>query len=382
MILILAVSCGLIVANLYYAQPLVGIIAPSIALSPASSGLIVTLTQIGYGLGLLLVVPLGDLIENKKLVTFLVSCSILSLLLAAMATGETVFLGSAFLIGIGSVAVQVLVPYAAHLSSEATRGRAVGDVMSGLMAGIMLSRPVSSAVAALGSWHLIFYISAGIMLGIVALLWVKLPSRAPASGMSYGGLLASMGRIVIETPLLRRRALYHAALFAGFSLFWTVVPLVLAGAPYGLTQRGIALFALAGAAGVFAAPIAGRVADRGWVYPATGIAMLGVIASFLIAIFVAPATDYTVYVLTGAAIALDFCVTTNLVLGQRSLFLLPAQIRSRINGIYMATFFFGGAAGSALGAMVYYHFGWIFAGGMGAAIAALALLYYATERKS
>ncbi|WP_313459214.1 MFS transporter [Achromobacter sp.] len=378
---LLAVACGLIAANIYYAQPLAGPIGSALGLSAKATGLIVTLTQIGYGLGLLLIVPLGDLIENRKLTLTLLLIAALSLLGAGLSTQPLPFLLSALGIGIGTVAVQVLVPYAAHMAPVAVRGRVVGNVMSGLMLGIMLARPVSSFITQLASWHLVFFASAVGMVLLAGVLSWKLPQRAPAGNLRYGELLASMAGLARTTPALRRRALYHAALFGAFSLFWTTTPLLLAGPTYGLSQGGIALFALAGVAGAIAAPIAGRVADRGWSRPATAAAMLAVASGFLLTHLGAPGSSWSLGWLVLAAIVLDFGVAANMTLGQRAIFALGAEVRARLNGLYMTTFFLGGALGSALGAWAYASGGWAWASAFGIALPVAALVYWMTEER-
>jgi predicted MFS family arabinose efflux permease len=377
---LLAAACGLTAANIYYAQPLAGPISAALGLSAEATGLIVTLTQIGYGLGLLLIVPLGDLIENRRLTLVLLAIATLALLGAGLSTQPLPFLLSALGIGIGTVAVQVLVPYAAHLAPEAVRGRVVGNVMSGLMLGIMLARPVASFITQVSSWHIVFYASAATMLLLAAVLARTLPARMPAGRLRYSELLASMGKLVRTTPVLRRRALYHAGLFAAFSLFWTTTPLLLAGSEFGLSQGEIALFALAGVAGAIAAPITGRVADRGWSRPATGCAMLAVAVAFLMTHIAEPGSHWALGLLVAAAILLDFGVSANMTLGQRAIFGLGADVRARLNGLYMTTFFLGGAIGSALGGWAYAHGGWLLASRIGFALPVLALGYFATER--
>jgi predicted MFS family arabinose efflux permease len=180
--------------------------------------------------------------------------------------------------------------------------------------------------------------------------------------------------------VLRRRALYHAGLFAAFSLFWTTTPLLLAGSEFGLSQGEIALFALAGVAGAIAAPITGRVADRGWSRPATGCAMLAVAVAFLMTHIAEPGSHWALGLLVAAAILLDFGVSANMTLGQRAIFGLGADVRARLNGLYMTTFFLGGAIGSALGGWAYAHGGWMLASRIGFALPVLALGYFATER--
>ena len=377
---LLAVACGVVVANLYYSQPLAGPISASLGMAPGAAGLIVTLTQLGYGAGLLLVVPLADLVENRRLVVLLLLGCAVALLAAAAARSPAPFLLASLGIGVGSVAVQVLVPYASHMVPEARRGRVVGNLMSGLMLGIMLARPVSSLLAQLMSWHAVFVLSAAATLLVAGVLRLKLPVRLPAPGLRYGALLLSMVRLLRDTPVLRRRALYQACLFGAFSLFWTTVPLLLAGPVFGLSQGGIALFALAGAAGAVATPIAGRMADRGWTRVGTPLAMAAVGGAFLLTHLGTPGSTAALGWLVAAAVLLDFGVAANLTLGQRALFVLGAAQRGRLNGLFMATFFVAGAAGSAVGGWAYARGGWGLTSAIGVALAAAGLAYLVTER--
>ncbi len=376
--LLLAFACGLIVANLYYAQPLAGPIGGSLGLSPGATGLIVTLTQIGYGVGLLFIVPLGDLVETRKLVRALIVLAVLALAGAALSTHPLPFFVAVLAIGLVSVAAQVLVPYAAHMAPEAHRGRMVGNVMSGLLMGIMLARPVSSFIAQVASWHAVFWFSAAAMALLAVLLSVALPERRPGSTLRYGQLLASMAHLARTTPILRRRALYQAAMFGAFSVFWTIAPLRLAH-EFHLSQAGIALFALAGVAGAVASPIAGRLADAGHGRAATFMAMLCAIVAFGLTRVGDAGSTPALAALVVAGIVLDFGVTTNLVVGQRAIFALGDQVRSRLNGLYMATFFAGGALGSALGGVAYAQGGWPATAWLGLALPVAALLYSATE---
>ena len=379
MTFLIATACGLIVANLYYAQPLIGPISQALGLDPKASGLIVTLTQIGYGLGLLLIVPLGDLIENRKLILSTMALGTIALCCAATASTPLLFLAAAFCIGVGSVAVQILVPLAAHMAPEAFRGRVVGNVMSGLMMGIMLARPVAGFVTQLTSWHVVFYMSTVVMILLALVLSKALPKRFPVVKLRYSELLKSMWHLTLHTPALRRRSIYHACMFASFSVFWTTTPLLLAGPEFHLSQADIALFALAGVAGAIASPIAGRVADKGWTRPATVVAMLCAATAFLLTHIAPAGSHWALGLLVAAAILLDFGVAGNLTLGQRTIFALGAEHRSRLNGIYMATFFMGGAAGSAIGAWAYAYGGWWWASCFGFALPVLALLYFFSE---
>ena len=379
--LLFATACGLIVANIYYAQPLVGPIATSLELSPQTAGLIVTMGQIGYGLGLLLIVPLADLFENKRLILINLGLCIVALVCAGLATQAAPFLVASLFIGLGAVAVQIIVPFAAHLTPPAMRGQVIGNVMSGLMLGIMLARPVASFLTELSSWHTIFFASAACMVLLLILLGRVLPERMPSSTLSYGSLIGSMLRLMVTEPVLRRRALYHACLFGAFSLFWTTVPLLLAGPLFKLSQGGIALFALAGVSGAIAAPLTGRIADKGWSRPATIFAMLAVACAFLMTELIELGSTYSLIWLVVAGIVLDFGVAANLALGQRAIFLLPAEYRGRFNGMFMATFFLGGALGSACGAWGFAQGGWALSAWIGFCLPVIALVYFATERK-
>ena len=375
---VLAAACGMVAANIYYAQPLIAPISAALGLSHAAAGLIVTMTQVGYGIGLLFIVPLGDLVENRTLICSVIMLGAAALLAAAFSVHALPFLVAALFIGLGSVAVQIIIPYAAHLAPEAIRGRVVGNVSTGLMLGIMLARPVSSFVTAASSWHTVFFASAALMIVLAAVLWMTLPKRKPIARMHYGTLLLSMPRLALHTPLLRRRALYQASLFGCFTLFWTVAPLQLAGA-FGFSQQGIALFALAGVAGVFAAPIAGRLADRGHSRIATLVAMLLAALGFLATYIGAPGSLLNLACLVVAAIAIDIGVQGNVVLGFRAIFVLGQEQRSRLNGLYMATFFAAGAAGSAVGAWAFAQGGWTLASAIGLALPVAGLLYAVTE---
>lgn len=380
-ILILATACGLIAANLYYAQPLVGPISSSLGISSAAAGLIVTLTQIGYGIGLLVIVPLGDILENRKLVVVSLLLTVVALTLAGVVKSAALFLTVSLFIGLGSVAAQVLVPYAAQLSPDATRGRNVGNVMSGLLLGIMLARPISSMVAEFWGWRAVYYLSATAIFVLALLLAMVLPTRQPLTTTRYPALLGSMFHLLKTTPILQRRAIYHACVFATFSLFWTTVPLLLTSPIFHFSQKEVALFALLGVSGAVAAPVAGRLADRGWTRPATGIALALVVISGILPLVIQSSSTTALVTLVISSILLDMGVSANLVLGQRAILSLGAEFRSRLNGLYMAIFFAGGAIGSATGGWAYAMGGWKAALLIGIAFPVIAFIYYTTEKK-
>ncbi|WER47510.1 MFS transporter [Cupriavidus sp. WKF15] len=378
LVALFALCAGVLVANLYYAQPIIELIAPAVGLSAQSASVIVSLTQIGYAVGLFFLVPLADLHENRRLLTISGVAAAISLVGAAMSTQPHVFLLVSLLLGLSSVSVQILIPLAAHLAPEALRGRTVGTIMAGLLSGILLSRPLSSVMAEFFGWRAVFYIAAAMTLVTVAIIVTTLPRREPQHRATYGSLLASLWHLFTRFAVLRQRSLYQALLFAAFSLFWTAAPLELAGR-YGLSQSQIGVFALVGALGAIAAPVAGRLADAGHTRIASYIAMIAAAVSFIPGIAGGAGGLYWL-ALTG--IVLDFAVQMNMVLGQRAIYALDAASRGRLNALYMTAIFAGGAVGSALASTLYTHLGWsgIVATGSGLALVSLAALALASRR--
>jgi predicted MFS family arabinose efflux permease len=374
---VLTLACALTVANLYYAQPLTALIGDILGLPQAGTGLLVTFTQVGYGLGLLLVVPLGDLIENRNLVLACLGIAVIAL--SAMATAHTAatFLIATLALGVSCTTVQVFLPFAAHFATEADRGRVIGKLTSGLMLGIMLARPTASFITNFFGWRAVFGLAAAAMALVAFVLAAKMPSFRPRTALSYTDTLRSLPPLLRDLPILRRRAAYHTALYASFSMFWTAVPLLLAGSHYGLSQRGIGLFALAGTGGVVIAPIAGWIADRGLTKPATGFAMLAVLCAFGIA-FVGGQIE-SIALLVLSAILIDAGLVTNFVLSQRSIYGPRPESRSRIGGLFTAIFFLGGAVGSTVAAASFVAGGWPLTCCVGLAFAATALALYAGE---
>lgn len=377
LILLFAFSCGAIVANLYYAQPIIALIAPDLHMSGGMASLIVSLTQIGYAAGLFFLVPLGDLVENKKLMVVTALMSIASLALAATVRAPGLFLAVSLIVGFSSVAVQLLIPLAAHLAPSESRGRVVGTIMSGLLLGILLSRPVASFIADHFGWRAVFAFGAATMAVVTVLLMLTVPSRRPAHQATYMQLIRSLGRLVATQPVLRERSLYQGLMFGSFSLFWSAAPVELMH-HHHLSQSAIALFSLVGAMGASSAPIAGRLADAGHTGRATVVALGHAAASFAPALFV-PSAGVAGLVATG--ILLDFAVQMNMVLGQREIYALDAHSRNRLNSIYMTSIFVGGAIGSALASALYEHGGWTWIATVGALfpLAALARFAFASR---
>lgn len=371
-----AIACGIMVANLYYAQPLIGLIAPELHLRANVAGLIVTLTQLGYGGGLLLVVPLADRIENRKLILATLGVTAVALAALAVAPSAPAFLAAAMAVGFSAAGAQVVVPYAASLADEKTRGRAIGNVMSGLLAGIMLARPVASMVAEFAGWRAVFGLSSLLMLATALWMARALPRRMPTNGHGYGEILRSMGQMLVRERPLQRRALYQGILFMVFNIFWTAAPLVLADR-FGFGQPGIALFALAGAAGALAAPLAGRLGDRGHIRAGTAGALITIALSCWLAGWAGALHSLPLLVLF--ALTLDGATQVNQVLGQRVIFSLPGEDRGRVNAVYMTIVFLLGAGGSAVATLAYHAGGWAGAMAAGTALGVIVTLLFATE---
>jgi predicted MFS family arabinose efflux permease len=374
---VLTLAAGALIANLYYAQPLVGTIGPQLGISPDLAGSVVSVTQISYGLGLFFLVSLADLIENKTLVLLTLGLTCLGLVGAALSANATLFFIASFVIGLCSTGAQVLIPLAAHLAPEARRGRIVGNVMAGVLTGVMLARPVSLFIAGAFGWRAVFGMSAVLVAVIGVALFGLMPRHEPQGRVHYGKILLSMAGLMCDLPALRRRSAYQALIFGAFNMFWTAVPLMLA-AQFGLTERGIAVFALAGCGGALAAPVAGRLADRGLIPISTAGAMLVLAAAFFVTQWTTAGVAALV-LLAVAAILIDGAAQTNHVLSQRIIFSVPGEIRGRVNALYMTSNFIGGALGSVLGTFTYHHGGWHATALTGAAIGAVALLLWTTE---
>lgn len=379
LVLLFAFCCGAIVANLYYAQPIVELIAPSVGLSVHSASLIVSLTQVGYAVGLLLLVPLADLLENRKLMIGTAIIASAGLLAAGLTSQPNLFLALSLLIGFSSVSVQMLIPLAAHLAPEESRGRVVGSIMGGLLLGVLLARPISSLVADHFGWRMVFVAASLLMLAIIVVIALTIPTRQPAHKATYGQLMGSLLTLLRTQPVLRQRALYQGLFFASFSLFWTAAPIELMR-QHGLSQTQIAIFALVGAIGALAAPLAGRLADAGHTRRASIGAMIIATLAFLLS---CNGPGYSVIGLALTGIFLDFAVQMNMVLGQRAVYALDPASRARLNALYMTSIFIGGAIGSALASPLYEAAGWLVIAMAGAALPAaalVALLWFGRQR--
>ncbi|CAN5603040.1 MFS transporter [soil metagenome] len=366
--IVLAAACGLSVANIYYCQPLLDLIAHDFHTSQGKASIVVTATQLGYALGIVLLLPLGDLLENRALTSRVLLVTAVVLGFAAVAPNLTTFLILSTLVGVTSVVAQILVPLAAHLAPEGEQGQFVGRVMSGLLLGILLARTFSSLLAAAWGWRSVYAISAAMIVVTALVLARVLPQRRPERTPGYRYLMSSVWRIARTEPALRRRAAGQTLMFASFSCFWTSIAFELISGHH-LTQTGIALFALVGAAGAAAAPIAGRLADRGLGTAFTGAVFVLAIAAMALAGFGA----HSLVLLAVAGVALDLAVQGHQVLSQQEIYQLVPAARARVNTVFMGTVFLGGSAGSAASGLLYERYGWTGPATLGAILPTIGL---------
>lgn len=371
-----ATATGVIVTNLFAPQILVGLIGPALGMSARQAGMISTLTLLGYALGLFLLVPLADLIENKRLILLTLAGTVIAALGTALAPDAKWLLAGALVLGASCAAIQMLVPLVAAMADPAERGQVIGEVMSGLMIGILLSRPLASFIADLWSWRAFYVVSAASVAILSLALGWRLPRLQPAIRVSYARLLASFWTLLRQEPVLRVRAWTAALVMAAFTTFWAAVALRLSAAPFELGARGIGIFALVGTAGAAATPLAGRLGDRGWeralLYGAHVLIILAQVLSVAAAIV---GSQACALVLLGlGAVLLDVGVTIDQTIGRRAINLLRPEARGRLNGLFVGLFFIGGAIGAAAAAVAGPIGGWTTVCTAAASFAVLALV--------
>lgn len=369
LVLLLATACGAAVANLYYAQPLLHTLAGAFGVSEATAGLLITVSQVGYVVGLALLVPLGDLHERRRLICGTLLGTAGALVVAAAAPGFAVFAAALGVIGLSSVVAQIIVPMSSSMAAEHQRGQVVGTVMSGLLIGILLARTVSGVIAAAFGWRVVFYVGGAAILVLVAALRRALPKVPPTTDVRYARLLGSVLSLIRTEPVLRQRMMIGALCFGCFSVLWTSLSFLLAGAPYHYGNGVIGLFGLAGVAGAASASLAGRLADRGRGAHATTAAILILLVSWAI---LAAGRSSVVVLIIGIAV-MDLGAQALHISNQSAIYALSPEARSRLTTAYMVAYFLGGAVLSALTSTLYAADGW---GGvciLGAVTAAAAL---------
>jgi predicted MFS family arabinose efflux permease len=371
-----AVTCALAVANVYFAQPLLDSMAQSLGVAPAMIGIVVTATQAGYAAGLLLIVPLGDRVNRKRLILGQILLSALALAGVGASPTWLALLGTLIVVGLMAVVVQVVVAYAASLATPSQRGRAVGTVTSGIVLGILLARFASGLIADLAGWRAVYFLSSGLMLILGAVLWKTIPNTAsPPSRDSYVALIRSLFKLLVSEPVLRIRGLLALLIFAAFSVLWTAMVLPLSAPPLSLSHTAIGLFGLAGMAGALAARRAGRWADQGLGQRVTGLALCVLTLSWVPIGF----AQTSLIALVCGVILLDFAVQAIHVTSQSLIFAARPDAQSRLVGAYMCFYSVGSAVGAVAATQVYARWGWVAVCLLGASTSAAALvLWYLT----
>lgn len=370
--LLLAVACGAAVANMYYAQPLLHTLAVAFGVSNGTAGLLVTVTQAGYVIGLALLVPLGDLLERRRLITTTMLFTAAAQVLAAAAPSFGLFAVAMLIVGITACMAQVIVPMASSLAAEHERGSVVGTVMSGLLIGILLARTVSGLIAGALGWRVVFAVAAVVMVALAATLRRFLPPVPNTQQMRYPALLRSVVRLVVEEPLLRQRMVLGGLAFGCFSILWTSLAFLLSGAPFHYGNTTIGLFGLAGVAGASAAPLTGRLADRGYGRLAATAALIILLGSWgLLAL-----GRSSVPVLLAGIVVLDLGAQGIHISNQSTIYALRPEARSRLTTAYMVSYFLGGTVLSAATSALYSSGGWSAVCVLGAVTAGAALLIW------
>lgn len=375
LVLLLAASAGISVAALYYSQPMLGDLGADIGASAHSLGLVPTLTQLGYALGILLLAPLGDRFDRRRIILAKAAALTVALLLAAAAPSIGVLLLASLAIGVAATLAQDIVPAAAALAPEAHRGKVVGTVMTGLLLGILLSRVISGVVAAQWGWRVMFIGAATSVALTGAAAWAGLPRFKATTHLGYGALLASLGKLWLRHAPLRRAALAQGLLAVGFSAFWSTLAVLLHGEPFHLGSAAAGCFGLAGAAGALAAPLAGRLADRRGPELVTRLgSALATLSFAAMALLPLLSPGAQLALLVASAIGFDLGFQATLIAHQTLVYGIEPGARSRLNALLFVCVFAGMAAGAAAGSLLFGLWGWVAVAVLAAGAAAAAVV--------
>jgi predicted MFS family arabinose efflux permease len=374
----MAVACGLAVANIYYAQPLLADMGRYFGVPDRRIGLVSMLSQVGYATGMLLFLPLGDRLERRSFILAMLGAVTVALLGVAAAPNFTWLATASLAVGVTTITPQLLVPFAAHLAEPAERGRVVGTVMSGLLIGILAARTVSGVVGSTLGWRTMYGIAAAVMVALAVSLKELLPRSQPEGlGVSYLGLLRSIGGLLRDEPVLRQSCLLGAMSFGAFSAFWTTLAFHLVGPPFGYGSGVVGLFGLVGIVGALAAPLAGRFADRRSPRWTIGAGLACILLSYAVLY----EFGGTVYGMVVGVILLDLGAQSAHVSNQSRIYAIRPEARSRMNTAYMVAYFIGGALGSYGGAWGWGRAGWggVCLVGLGMTVAGLIAFTATTE---
>ncbi|MBK3496705.1 MFS transporter [Viridibacillus sp. YIM B01967] len=377
--LLFAAVCGMSVANIYFAQPLLDNLSSEFGIDYSTIGILITITQIFYAAGLLLLVPLGDLLNQRRLIIGQMLLSIIALVIVGTASSSTALFVGMALVGLLAVVTQTLVAFAATMAAPAERGRVVGMVTSGIVIGILLARTISGILTDMAGWRSVYLVSATLMLLMVCALFRVLPNvERGVKSLSYPQLLRSVFILFAQERILRIRAILALLIFAAFSILWTSLVLPLSAPPLSLSHTAIGAFGLAGVAGALAAARAGKLADQGYGQRTTGVALILLLISWLLISYI----EHSLLALVIGVVLLDLAVQAVHVTNQSMILALSTEARSRITAGYMIFYSIGSAIGSIASTQIYAHYGW---GGvclLGAFVSALALLFWAMTRSA
>lgn len=372
LILLMSVATGLAVASNYYAQPLLETIARNFSLSASSAGFIVTAAQLGYAVGLLFLVPLGDMFERRAMIVSMTLLAAGGMLITASSQSLAMMIVGTALTGLFSVVAQILVPLAATLASPEKRGKVVGTIMSGLLLGILLARTVAGLLAGIGGWRTVYWVASVLMVVMALALWRGLPKVKSETHLNYPQLLGSVFSLFTRDKLLRTRALLGCFTFANFSILWTSMAFLLASPPFNYSEGMIGLFGLAGAAGALGARPAGGLADKGKSHITTTVGLVMLLLSWA-AIWYG---HISVLALIVGILVLDLTVQGVHINNQTVIYRVKPDARNRLTAGYMTSYFIGGAAGSLISAYAWQHGGWTGVCVAGTVMAILNLLVW------
>ncbi|MFO3905168.1 MFS transporter [Enterobacter hormaechei] len=372
LILLMSVATGLAVASNYYAQPLLETIARNFSLSASSAGFIVTAAQLGYAVGLLFLVPLGDMFERRAMIVSMTLLAAGGMLITASSQSLAMMILGTALTGLFSVVAQILVPLAATLASPEKRGKVVGTIMSGLLLGILLARTVAGLLAGIGGWRTVYWVASVLMVVMALALWRGLPKVKSETHLNYPQLLGSVFSLFTRDKLLRTRALLGCFTFANFSILWTSMAFLLASPPFNYSEGMIGLFGLAGAAGALGARPAGGLADKGKSHLTTSVGLVMLLLSWA-AIWYG---HVSVLALIVGILVLDLTVQGVHITNQTVIYRVKPDARNRLTAGYMTSYFIGGAAGSLISAYAWQHGGWTGVCAAGTVMALVNLLVW------